>query len=290
MKTRLVVSSFFILHSSFTHAATTITDTNHYAYGANVGWMEGRGDVANGAVIGEYVCSGYFYAANVGWINLGSGSPPGGIYYTNTTADNWGVNQDGQGNLRGYAYGANIGWINFEDTGAPKVDLSTGKFSGYAFSANCGWISLSNAQTVVQTASIAPGMDSDGDGIADGWELTFTNTLTAFTATSDTDHDGMMDKQEYLADTNPLDPNDKLRITSIHRGSTLYGPTYVEMYWTAKPTRFYSLERREAFALASPWEHYVTGFDGLPGWNNIGFYDSNDQRFYRVRALRPLMP
>ena len=62
-------------------AATTITTTNHYACGANVGWMEGRGDIANGAVIGEYVCSGYLYAANVGWICLGGNAPANGIQF-----------------------------------------------------------------------------------------------------------------------------------------------------------------------------------------------------------------
>lgn len=130
------------------------------------------------------------------------------------------MNHDGLGNLRGYAWGANIGWIAFETNGAPGVDLRTGKLSGYAWSANCGWISLSNAHAVVQTAYLAPGTDSDSDGIADGWELPYTNTLSAFTATSDTDRDGMTDKQEYLADTNPLDANDRLRITTYRHSGT----------------------------------------------------------------------
>src|SRR5882762_3216800 len=128
MKTKLLVpvitSAFFILLSTFpARAATTINAANQYAYGANLGWMDWRGDTNSGAVIGEYVCSGYIYAANVGWINLGSGAPTNGIQYQNLAASDFGVNQDGLGNLRGYAYGANIGWINFENTGGPKVDL-----------------------------------------------------------------------------------------------------------------------------------------------------------------------
>ncbi|MCK5529508.1 MAG: hypothetical protein KAI74_07470, partial [Kiritimatiellae bacterium] len=50
-------------------AATTINSTNHYAYGANTGWIEARGDDANGAVIGESYCTGYIYSANCGWIS-----------------------------------------------------------------------------------------------------------------------------------------------------------------------------------------------------------------------------
>ena len=80
MKTKnLIITAvaplFFILTSSVLHAATTIDAANKYAYGANIGWMDWRGDTANGTVIGDYVCMGYIYAANVGWINLGSGSP-----------------------------------------------------------------------------------------------------------------------------------------------------------------------------------------------------------------------
>ena len=79
-------------------AATTINATNNFAYGANIGWLNARGDVTSGAVIGEYVCSGYIWAANVGWIALGSGSPTNGIYYQNLSANDFGVNQDGLGN------------------------------------------------------------------------------------------------------------------------------------------------------------------------------------------------
>src|SRR5260221_4791763 len=95
------------------YAATTINRVNRCAFGPNLGWTDWRADAANGAVIGEYVCSGYIYAANVGWINLGGGTPTNGIYYQNLSASDFGVNQDGLGNLRGHAYGANIGWINF---------------------------------------------------------------------------------------------------------------------------------------------------------------------------------
>src|SRR2546423_11446003 len=99
MKT-LVVTSLLLGSFASGWALTTIDATNQYAYGANIGWMDWRGDTNNGAVIGEYVCSGYIYAANVGWINLGSGSPTNGIQYQNLAASDFGVNQDGFGNLR----------------------------------------------------------------------------------------------------------------------------------------------------------------------------------------------
>jgi hypothetical protein len=133
---------------------STINGTNHYAYGANLGWLDWRSDTSHGAVIGTNICSGYIYSANFGWISLGNGSPTNGVHYQNLSAGDFGVNVDGSGNLTGFAYGANIGWINFEANGAPKVDLASGNMSGLVWSANWGWISLSNTVASVQTAAL----------------------------------------------------------------------------------------------------------------------------------------
>jgi hypothetical protein len=290
MKTKILItmaSSFFIFYPSFpTSAATTIDAANRYAWGANIGWLDWVADTNNGAVIGEYVCSGFIYSANVGWINLGNGSPANGVRYQNNSAADFGVNQDGLGNLRGYAYGANIGWVNFENTGAPKVDLKTGTLNGFVYSANCGWISLSNAVARVQTDVIAPGADSDGDGIADAWELTYTNTLTAFSASTDTDGDGVSDKDEYLADTSPLDPADNLRIVSITHDILSAGSTI--LLWTSKPTRCYAVQDRLTLDSATPWMDYYLAPE--LGANNVGFNEYSSGHFYRVRAFRPLSP
>jgi hypothetical protein len=281
-----LVSAFILQPSALLEAATTINPVNKYAYGANLGWLNAYADGANGAVIGEYVCSGYIYAANVGWIHLGGGAPANQIQYQNNSGTDFGVNRDGLGNLRGYAYGANIGWLNFENTGAAKVDLATGVLSGYAYSANCGWISLSNAVAYVQTDSIAPGADSDGDGITDAWELTYTNTLTAFTAATDSDGDGVTDKKEYLADTNPLDANDLLLITS---GAFAPGGTNVNLTWLSKPTRLYYLEKTPDLT-APAWLDSGLGLIAPDGATTTrAFNDTNAPiRFYRVEAMRPL--
>ena len=263
-------------------ADTTIDATNRYAYGANIGWMDGYANGASGVVIGEYICSGYLYAANVGWINLGSGSPANGIQYQNNSAGDFGVNQDGLGNLHGCAWGANIGWVNFESTGAPRVNLATGKFSGYAYSANCGWVSLSNASALVQTAFIAAGADTDHNGLPDAWEIQNFGHL-GVDPNADPDHDGMSNWQEYLAGTDPNNGSDYLRIISYTRVGT-----YNSLRWTAEPTRLYRVERRTAFDVASPWETHIS-YD-WPGWDNVGFDNFGPQYFYRIRAVRPLLP
>jgi len=147
---------------------TTINAANHDAYGANIGWLDARGDVAHGAVIGQSYCTGYVWSANCGWICLGNG-PTNGWQYGNASVSDWGVNHDGAGNLSGCAYGANVGWLVFEQTnGQPRLDLATGKMTGYVWSANAGWIGLSNAYAHVQTDTLSPGPDTDGDATLGG--------------------------------------------------------------------------------------------------------------------------
>ena len=266
-----------------TFALTTIDPANHYAYGANLGWVDWRGDGSRGAVVGEYVCFGKIYSANVGWINLGNGAPANGIYYQNLSAADFGVNQDGLGNLRGYAWGANIGWVNFENSGAPQVNLRTGIFSGYAYSANCGWISLSNAFAYVQTDLIAPGLDSTGDGIPDAWALQNFGTVN-IDPNADPDKDGMSNFEEYMAGTDPNNSNDVFRIASFQYSATAGNTT---LQWTAKPTRFYAIQSTTNVASIASW-HDV---DSLPlGTAAASFVDTNLNESYRVRAFRQLTP
>ena len=295
MKALLLVS--LTLATSAVHAATSINPANKFSYGANLGWMDWRGDGASGAVIGEFVCSGFIYAANVGWINLGSGAPANGIRYQNNSATDFGVNHDGLGNLSGHAWGANIGWLTFTNRDAtgmpfagPKVDLLTGQFSGFAWSANCGWISLSNLQAFVQTDLLLEGADSDGDGIPDAWELLKFGNLAVANATSDFDGDGVSDKSEYAADTNPLDAASFLRITSVTASSA--GTTNA-VTWTSEPTRHYRLWQTNDLAGAGAWLDSAFGLippDLGATTTRTATNTAAEVRFFRVEVIRPLAP
>ena len=270
------------------HADTTIDPINKYSFGANLGWMDWTGGTANGAVIGEYVCSGYVYSANVGWINLGGGAPANGIQYQNNSAADFGVNQDGLGNLRGYAYGANVGWISFEDGGAPAVNLVTGQFTGYAYSANCGWISLSNATAIVQTDSIAPGADSNADGIPDAWELQNFGTIS-INVNADPDGDGVSNLREYLEGTNPNDATSVFTITAFSFAPDGASAT---LTWNSVPTRFYYAQKSTDLSSSGNWADSGLGLIAPTGGStSASFTDTNaPARFYRIEAVRPLEP
>ena len=289
MKTKLTLltlaAAFGLQLSTPLLASTTIDPANRYAYGANIGWMDGRGDTNNGAVIGSYYCTGNIYSANCGWISLGSGSPASGIQYQNNSAADYGVNNDGQGNLRGYAYGANIGWINFENNGAPKVNLKTGILSGFAWSANCGWISLSNAMAYVQTDSLWPGPLAP-DGLPVPWLLQNFGT-TNVNANADPDHDGMSNQQEYLAGT---DPNNAVSILRITTQSFALGGTNASVTWSSVPTRCYYVQKIPDLAKTN-WTDSGLGLiaPSAGSTTTAGFPDTNAPvRFYRVEAVVPL--
>ncbi|MDI6775557.1 MAG: hypothetical protein QME60_09275 [Verrucomicrobiota bacterium] len=268
-------------------ADSTINATNRHAYGANVGWLDWRADATNGAVLGQSCCTGYVWSANCGWICLGNG-PTNGWQYGNTAVSDWGVNYDGAGNLSGCAYGANVGWLVFEQTnGQPRLDLATGKMIGYVWSANVGWIGLSNAYAHVQTDTLSPGPDTDGDNIPDPWEYARAGNLTALSnGTHHADGDGATDIAEYGADTDPLNETDNLHIVSL----TVAGSTNT-VVWTCRPTRFYRLEMTNTLVGTGAWTDCGPGLLRPPPASPMtrevpGVTDTT--RFYRVKAIVPL--
>lgn len=267
-------------------AESTINETNRQAYGANIGWLDARGDVVHGASIGQFHCTGHVWSANCGWIGLGHG-PTNGCRYGNTSTNDWGVNHDGEGNLSGYAYGANVGWIVFEQTnGRPRVDLRTGAFSGYAWGANVGWIGLSNAQAFVETDAFAPGPDSDSDGLPDPWELSHAQNLHVFRGgTNDWDRDGATDTEEYGADTDPTDEDEWFRIVSY----TNAPPSVLQ--WSTRPSRLYRVERTNNMpaGVSDDWfsaDILFGPYAASPAELNLPGLSVSTQ-FYRVKAVLP---
>ena len=286
---RLLVLLFIFLLSTLSpvQASTSINAIDKRAYGADVGWIDFRGDTNNGAVIGEFVCSGFLYAANVGWIHLGSNAPANGIQYQNKSATDYGVNHDGLGNLRGLAYGANIGWINFESNGAPKVDLRTGRLTGAFYSANCGWISLSNAFAFVQTDTIPGGKDSNANGLPDAWERIYFGGL-GVDPNADPDGDGMSNLEEYLAGTTPTNSSDALQITDLTISPE---GTNASITWSSVLTRFYTIQESTNLN-SSTWTDSIAGIVvPVQSTTTHAFTDSSStNRFYRIQAFRPLAP
>ena len=278
-------------------AATTIHTTDSFGYGANVGWINFRGDGDSGVVSGEYYSDGYAYSVNIGWINLGSGEPANGYAYQNNSKSDYGVNLTDVTNtvvgweakLRGFAYGANVGWIQFEDQGDPLVDLSTGMLRGYAYGANIGWIALDGTDIAVRT-TLFFAADNDEDGISDPWELFQAGNLEDL-GDGDADGDGASDRREFLADTKPFSAEDVLEITDFTPPRQIDGTDifFTTLTWNSKPTRRYAIEVNPD--LVSLWATFMKNIPS-PGDSITRTIkeDGADRRFYQIRALLPLEP
>ena len=268
---------------------TTINTVNKWAWSAGAGWINCRPDITNGASIGEFICSGYFYSSTAGWIHLGDGSPSNGLHYSNGNSVDYGVNHDGEGNLRGYAWCEGSGWINFEWTNkehadSPKVDLKTGNFSGHAWGDTLGWICLTNLSAYVQTENFKQGTDSNTNGLPDDWEISEAGSTDVLAGgTNDWDEDGVSDYNEYIAGTSPTNRNDYLCMTGV---SPTNGTNMV-IVWMSKPTRLYDVDKRTNL-LNGTWSTYqrisVTGNTGYITLPVAG----ETQAFYRVKAVLPL--
>ena len=127
-----------------TTMASNIDDTNKYAWGTNVGWINFKPTNGGVTVYADHL-EGYAWGENVGWIRMGTHTAGGTHSYGNTSNTNYGVNIDGSGNLSGYAWGSNVGWINFNPTnGGVTINLTSGSLSGYAWGENVGWIRFEN--------------------------------------------------------------------------------------------------------------------------------------------------
>jgi glycosidase len=140
----------------------------------------------------------------------------------------------------------------------------------------------------VQVRKIAD-LDSDGDGIPDWWMLAYFNHPTGqdadnSLANEDADGDGMSNLQEFLAGTDPTDPNSVFRITNI----SIIGND-VNVTWTTRSNKTNQLESSTTgpdtnatwFSVGAP----TNGTSSPVTQTDFGAATNPPPVFYRVRLV-----
>ena len=134
-------------------------DGSQYAWGENVGWLNFEPNVVDpnaGAQVSSDKITGFIWSENIGWISLSCENTG------SCGTVNYGVTNDGAGNLSGYAWSENAGWISFscDNTSSCKmVDYGVtidgdGSFDGYAWAENIGWINFGIADNYVLACKV----------------------------------------------------------------------------------------------------------------------------------------
>jgi len=139
---------------AYAAANSNIDPEAKWAWSTNAGWINFNPPDGGVTVCDDHL-EGYAWGENVGWIRLGAHTGGGEYTYGNTSAADYGVNRDGDGNLSGYAWGTNVGWIKFDPAdGGVSIDSLTGDFSGYAWGENVGWINFNSSGPVSYRVSM----------------------------------------------------------------------------------------------------------------------------------------
>ena len=122
-------------------------------------------------------------------------------------------------------------------------------------------------------------VDSDGDGLADAWELQHFGSLNA-TAAADPDGDGVDNLHEFRAGTDPLDRASRFEIVEIAPT-----PGGVALQWTSQASHTYRICRATSLlAPAADYSVVQAGVAATPPFNQ--FIDTNAGTgatyFYRI--------
>lgn len=121
------------------YAYNHFSGDHKYAWSENAGWLNASSTYEKIALAADGL-TGYMWGENIGWVKLDYDGIAGAA---NTSETDWGVTNDGHGNLGGYAWGENIGWVNFHpDSSQVKINPDTDRLTGFAWSENIGWINF----------------------------------------------------------------------------------------------------------------------------------------------------
>ena len=147
-----------------------------------------------------------------------------------------------------------------------------------------GWIGFSNSQAFVQS-NLAPGADTDGDGIPDAW-LTDHGLNATNSAGAATPGGGATFGEAYLHDIDPTLPA-PAGFNAIVESERTVG-SGVQLHVDPSSTgRVYDIFWRTNLLDASEWTGLNLNLPGNGGNLVLSVTNSTDQRYYRTGVKLP---
>jgi hypothetical protein len=173
-------------------------------------------------------------------------------------------------------------WVSRSSQAGISVDVSTVVFQSYSSSLGIGH--ASRMQDVF--AAVLPpaaARDSDGDGIPDWWMIQYFGHAVGGSwdqslAQGDPNGTGMTTQQDYIAGTNPTDPN------SVFEASVAAPPPpggSITLTWDAIPGRTYSVQYKDN--LTDPAWQTLPGAPAISGnQGQMAVPADQPTRYYRI--------
>jgi len=140
-----------------------------------------------------------------------------------------------------------------------------------------GEIAIGPYSVLILSRQALPSLDSDGDGLLNGWEQQYFGDPLVADPNADNDHDGANNLQEQAADTNPTLSGSVLKFTGIQ---TTGGNASLQ--WTGGQSVRQILQ--QADAPGGPWSTIFTNPPPTATTNSLVISDApTSPRYYRIQ-------
>lgn len=211
-----------------------------------------------------------------------AGNPDYPAYWTSTTHGNWtGSGLWGVYVCFGRAMGfMNNTWVDVHGAGAqrsdPKYDDGTDYSSGHGPQGDA--VRIDNYVRCVRGSALPPDMDTDGDGLSDWYEYSYTTNTTAMDAAGDLDDDDYTNREECGAGTSPIDGTSCLAIDL----SVWMEGSGLALSWQSAIGMSYRVEKVSDMG-ADDVQVVVSGIVATPPMNTLTTASDGEMTaFYRV--------
>ena len=157
---------------------------------------------------------------------------------------------------------------DFGNQGSSVVNVSSGS----------GAVAIGPYSVLVLSRQALATLDSDGDGLLNGWEQQYFGDPLSAVATADPDQDGANNLQEQAAGTNPNSAASVLRFTDIRASGGNLALT-----WTGGQSARHTIQ--QAGDLDGPWNGIYTNPPPTAVTNSLTLSVSNGvPSFYRIQT------